>query len=319
MSSETPADADYPYAYKPPAILRPADFSSSPAQRSAGRFIWVWFQRLAFAAGVIVAMMALPIGIVGYRAARQARLVDELQSRGCQVKYEFVSSDEPIQSWLEETFGKSSFAEVEEVSAMFLSNPNDPRAICNICRHFDRLQSFEIASDSFSFREMANWKQLDQLVVLNLQSSTITDDDLARIGRMPKLLTLHVRSPRITDKGLNNLAGLTKLGIMTIDSAQLEGTGPANAKGFPELGTLEILNSPRLGDQVVINLGPLPELLSLNLVGTQIGDAAIAHAASGGKLTRISEGYANHGRGLGIAREMCRPVHRGLGRHATFG
>jgi hypothetical protein len=236
---------------------------------------------------VVLFIVATPISIIGYRATRQAAMIAELEQLGCRVSLSFErTSDSPMEI-LQEIFGARGFADVGGVSADNLSSPNDAARVAQICSHFPHIGSFSIVSNSFRFDQIASWKHLDELNSLSIHSTNITDDDLARIARMPNLMNLSLTSPHISDAGVHQLANLPLLVTLDLHSVQLTGSAQASSAGFPALQHLAIYDAPRLNDQAIINLGPLPVLNNLELSGTQIGDAGIAHLAKAGKLENV--------------------------------
>src|SRR5438067_1893326 len=121
MSANNLDDADYPYASHAPAVLSPVELLPPRVRRWAGHLIWIWMVRLSLAAAVAIAIVALPVGIVGYRAGRQGAMVAELERRGCDVHFSYVPAADKFLEFLTETFGKKYFGEVTFVTATRLS------------------------------------------------------------------------------------------------------------------------------------------------------------------------------------------------------
>jgi Leucine-rich repeat (LRR) protein len=284
MSAEQVTGDDYPYGRQPPAVLRVRELQQTRTPFMPR--LWPWLLRIGAVGIVVVLIIAAPIGIVGYRAGRQAAMIAELEQLGCRVTYSFDRTDGTTLDTLQGLFGHNGFADVSQVSAENIS-PNDAARIAEICSRFEHLTSFTIVSNSFRFDQIASWKHLDELSLLSIHSTSITDNDLARVAKMPNLITLALTSPHISDAGVQQLANLPLLDNLELHSVQLTGSAPANSGGFPKLQRLAIHDAPRLNDQAIIKLGPMPDLHSLELGGTQIGDAAIAHAAKSGKLTNV--------------------------------
>jgi internalin A len=284
MPADQLASDDYPYGRQPAAVIPVRDLSAP--KRQWGPWIWFWLPRVAAISLVALFIVAAPISIVGYRASRQAAMVAELEQLGCRVSHSFDRTNDTALDALQGLFGPNGFADVSEVSAENVS-PQDVARVAEICSRFKHLGSFTIVSNSFRFDQIASWKQLDNLHFLDIRSTNITDDDLTRIGRMPNLTSLILTSPHITDAGVHQLAGLPSLAGLELNSVQLTGGAPANPGGFPTLHHLAIGDAPRLNDQAIINLGPMPELANLVLYGTQVGDSAVAHLAKPGKLKSV--------------------------------
>jgi len=284
MPGEQLTSDEYPYGRQPAAVLRVREISETKPRW--GPWIWYWLPRVAALCLVVLFIVATPISIVGYRASRQAAMIAELEQLGCKVSFSFERTSDSS-AVLQDLFGARGFADVSAVSADNLSSPNDAARVAQICGQFPHLGSFSIVSNTFRFDQIASWKHLDELSLLSIHSTNITNEDLARIARMSNLTNLSLTSPHVTDAGVHQLASLPSLISLELHSVQLNGGAPANTAGFATLQHLAIHDAPRLNDQAIINLGPLPELNSLELGGTQIGDAAIAHAAKSAKLRDV--------------------------------
>jgi hypothetical protein len=284
MPAEQLTSDDYPYGRQPPAVLRVRDLQ--PTRAPLMPRLWPLLLRVGAVSLVAFLIVATPIGIVGYRASRQAAMIAELEQLGCRVSYSFDRTNDSALDTLQGLFGANSFADVSGVEIDSIP-PQEAARVVEICRHFPHLSSFTIVSNAFRFDQIASWQHLDGLTTLGISSTNLTDDDLARIARMPNLIHLALTSPRITDKGIHHLASLPQLTNLELHSVQLTGGVPANPGGFPLVEYLAIYDAPRLNDQAIINLGPLPALTTLNLGQTQIGDAAIAHIANATKLNTV--------------------------------
>src|SRR5438132_1020718 len=84
MSAEQLTSDEYPYGRQPAAVLGVRDFPTFT--RLAPR-IWPWVLRAAAVGLVVLLIVATPVGIVGYRASRQAATIAELEQLGCSVRY----------------------------------------------------------------------------------------------------------------------------------------------------------------------------------------------------------------------------------------
>jgi internalin A len=291
MSSDQQSNVDYPYAPQPATVL-PAPKRETPrAPAVSWRSIRRWIVRLACAVALVSVMLAMPLGIVAYRAWHQASVIERLDRLGCRVDYLgrhlYPGVRGKLQNYLRDKFGDRYFGEVFLVSAIGLEPSADARTICDLCRRFDRLEGFAIASDTFRFEQIADLQQLDRLDSLAIHSRQLTDTDLVRIGKMPKLRELELTSPNVTGVGLQHLSRAAELSTLVI-SATLDGSGPANDTGFQQLERLTILDVPQLHDEAIVDLGPLPRLSSITLDRTPVGDAAIGHLASSHNLAQVS-------------------------------
>ena len=60
--------------------------------------LWPWLLRVGAVSIVVFLIIATPVGIVGYRATRQAAMIAELEQLGCNVSLSFGStSDSPME------------------------------------------------------------------------------------------------------------------------------------------------------------------------------------------------------------------------------
>jgi hypothetical protein len=287
MSSTLPDEDEYPYSSKPPIVLKPREYAPRPQRQIEWGVLFGWALRLALAGLVLLAIVMLPIVAIGYRAYSQASTIAELEERGCFVSYSNEMDAASLRALLCDVFGHEFFDDVAFVSAVDLHKPESAPAICRLCSKFRKLDTFSIQSDHFRFEQIAKWPHLNNLTGLNIASSKITDDDLLQISRMPKLTDLEIADANFTSVGLQYLYNLEQLQMLRIGSSRLDGTGPQNEAGFPKLQSLIIENSPLVNDQTVINLGPLPELTQVILDETQVGNIALGHVTTAGKLEHV--------------------------------
>ena len=111
MSAEQLTSDEYPYDRQPPAVLDVRDF---PTITRWTLRIWPWLLRTAAVGVVVLLIVAMPAGIVGYRASRQSAMIAELEQLGCNVSYSFERTNDSLLDALQGLFGANGFADVLE-------------------------------------------------------------------------------------------------------------------------------------------------------------------------------------------------------------
>lgn len=294
MATQPYDDSEYPYSAKAPVVLGPGNYlpagdrpfldASAPAFSWGVLFGVVW--RLSLVAGVLFVLLLMPIVVVVYRARSQAAVIADLEARGCDIDYEvsYVGEPDNLQEFLQKQFGNEYFGDVDAVWARRLTTPELAAAVCRRCARFSKLRWFEIHSDAFEFKQIASWPQLNEITSLEIHSNQITDDDLAQIAQMKQLTDLTLSSNRITEAGIRQLGGAPELSSLTLHSAPLPSGDSRNAVGFSGLTRLSLHHCTELRDRTIVNLGPLPQLTSIEFDGTAVGDEGLDHVTQGGAL-----------------------------------
>src|SRR4051812_43247816 len=113
MPAEQLTSDDYPYGRQPPAVLRVRDLQ--PTRAPLMPRLWPLLLRVGAVSLVAFLIVATPIGIVGYRASRQATMIAELEQLGCRVSYSFDRTNDSALDTLQGLFGANSFADVSGV------------------------------------------------------------------------------------------------------------------------------------------------------------------------------------------------------------
>lgn len=290
MTTQPFDDSEYPYSSKPAVVLSPERHLQVSAPAFSWRVLWGVVLRLGLVAGVLFVLMAVPIVVVIYRARSQAAIIADLEDRGCDIGYEnaYVGEPETLQEFLQKNFGNEYFGDVDSISAVRLTRPEHAAAVCRLGAKFSGLKRFGIHSEAFQFEQIARWPQLNRLTSLTIHSNQLTDDDLARIAQMEQLEELSLSSNRISEAGIHSLSALPALWSLELHSVPLAGKAPRNAAGFPKLTRLAFQNCSELRDQMILNLGPLPELRLLVFDDTAVGDQALDHVTRGGKLESVN-------------------------------
>lgn len=123
---------------------------------------------------------------------------------------------------------------------------------------------------------------LSSLHTLNLSSMRIKLENLAHLRNLSSLRTLNLSSLRtwISIEGFRLLATLTSLQALDLSGCKWWNwwvDGFANISALSELRTLNLRRCEILNDADLYHLTALPNLISLNLFETVIGDAGVAH------------------------------------------
>jgi len=284
-------NAEYPYAARrsAPAVVADSSYSEFLSRQQA---LWGWLARLTVGAGLLAIVLAIWLGFIAYRAASQAIWVREVEQRGYRVAYwhEQPGQTDPLPSLLRVSLGSHVWSEVSEVSfsrGWGYRGFGEPERICLACSNFPRLRSFSIDNDQFSCELMRNWPSLDRIEELDLKSARLTDADLAVIGGMSNLKSLKLHRAKVTAEGIGYLAKLKRLETLGLYSWEFMGSSGPNAKGFPALKRLEMESSPKIGDEAIAALGPLPVLEEVIFNRVPVGDRSLAKLIDGGKVRML--------------------------------
>jgi beta-lactamase regulating signal transducer with metallopeptidase domain/Leucine-rich repeat (LRR) protein len=121
-------------------------------------------------------------------------------------------------------------------------------------------------------------KGLTNLRGLDLNETQITDAGLQHLAGLTKLSWLRLNGTRVTDTGLEHLQRLTALASLQLGDTQVTARGFARLKALPSLGEMHLNSRTITDDADLANLvDSLPRLTRLNLGGTPITDAGLAH------------------------------------------
>jgi hypothetical protein len=115
----------------------------------------------------------------------------------------------------------------------------------------------------------------EPVVGLNLGSIAVTDADLAILKAFTHLQELDLLNTKVTDAGLAQLKGLP-LETLVLSHTEITGAGLDQLKGMAKLKVLS-LSSLKLKESDFAVLQSLPQLQSLFLNDTGIGDAGLAN------------------------------------------
>src|SRR5438105_15504873 len=113
MSGEQLTSDEYPYGRQPPAVLDVRDF---PTITRWTLRIWPWMLRTAAVGVVVLLIIAMPVGIVGYRASRRSAMIAELEQLGCTVSFAFERTNDSLLAALPGLFGADDVGDAAGVS-----------------------------------------------------------------------------------------------------------------------------------------------------------------------------------------------------------
>ena len=283
-------EPDYPYAARYNSNNPPADSPTSASQRHWS-FAFRIARRLSLLASAIVVAAIIAGAWIGYRAARQAWLVHQLERLGCSVVYshEYPGQKSRVPDFLRERFGNDLWSGVSKVSIggfYFGPSEEDIQTICDTCGNLDQLRSLKVVSDHFKFDHISSWRSLSRLEEIEIASPKLTDNDLKSIGGLARLTKLDLSRGKFTNAGLAHLEGLAQLESLTFSSVAFDGKAVQNKRGLPSLKRLEIEDSPSLTDDTITSLGPLPKLTIIIANRAGVGDLGAVHLAKSGRLDK---------------------------------
>jgi Leucine-rich repeat (LRR) protein len=165
--------------------------------------------------------------------------------------------------------------------------------------HLPQLEGLILAATSVTDKAFNSIPPRHRLKELDLSDTAITDAAIASLVRLSNLRILKLSNTRITDKGLRLLQQLRHL-----EELDLSGTtiGDEGMEGVYDLRSLKRLNleGTKVSSRSVCQLN-LPQLTSLNLLQTSVGDKGIKalcqrsrklfELAIGGQCTDLSLSY----------------------------
>lgn len=298
MSAHSQYDADYPYAAQAAGGVIASD--GLPGWWSVVReTLRRWTRRLAVVAAIAGVLLLMAAGVVAYRLIAQASHVAELRAHGCEVTFlhQLPGETDPLPAPVRTLLGDDVYSEIAGVAFVggrfnlyWQYQANDMWAIGRECARLDKLRSFSMISEAFTFEQMSSWPQLDQLEELEIHSNQLTDKDLDRIRRMGGLKHLKLGSSSISSGAVQQLAALPALETLelrSIRNANARAVDSANRQGgFAAVQRL-VIESAEIDDAMILGLGPFPELREVVLSHAQIGDRGLAHLLSGGNVHSI--------------------------------
>lgn len=157
------------------------------------------------------------------------------------------------------------FALMPQLQRLALGNINDSM---NERRELIR----EIAPEGF-----AHLAHLKQLRLLSIVAMTVRDDDLRYLRDLHTLEDLSVNLSEIRGPGLRHLEGLPVLHELCLDLSYITDEHLGSLRELPALRALRLQGAPITDVGLRDTIGHLTQLELLDLTGTNISDAGIAH------------------------------------------
>jgi hypothetical protein len=242
---------------------------------------------------VVVALVAVGMGIWGRRARHQQRAVESLTALGARVIYEHQwpswaglpggvgveQAKPPGPEWLRKWLGDEYFVKVvsidfsscnRQLTSEDLAHLDLLPKLRQIC--FDRKQS--VSEHGFSRVGRHN-----TLLQIYLPNPACIDDAAARhLGRLTGLNQLDLSETRITDAGLAHLSHLATLSSLELDGTSVSDAGLLHLHALTSLEYLS-LRKAKIRGPGLRHLTTLPSLKSLHLRETELTDSALCAIA----------------------------------------
>jgi hypothetical protein len=289
-------ESDYPY--------RPREATTNSVADGHARSAWwrKWLLRSGLFVGIPAILLTIVVGVVVYRAAKQAWQISFIESRGCKVFYAPRLQRSPILdrviSLLPDAFTDdkwlSDVSEVQIDANGYISGysyheleERDIAQLCAACRDFRDLKSVRVGASPFRCAHLADWPQLGQIEELRIDSGNTTDTDLAVIARMQNLKKLHLTSAHITTDGLTALGRLAQLKTLALEGVELKRGAEPTQPAFVALERFEVNRCDGLDDDALTCLDAR-NLVHVDLYGTTIGNRGLERLMSGGKLRHLA-------------------------------
>lgn len=144
------------------------------------------------------------------------------------------------------------------------------------------LTSLQLSMPSQCDAVLAALPPLAKLETLILDDAS--DANLTYLDRFPNLESLTLSGPNLTDSGLSNLGGLSKLKSLDVVDTALRLEQPPH---LPQLETLN-LQKTAVGDAGLSHIGRFPNLRSLNLCRTNVTDRGLASLCALKSLSELN-------------------------------
>ncbi|PWT90257.1 MAG: hypothetical protein C5B55_10010 [Blastocatellia bacterium] len=135
-------------------------------------------------------------------------------------------------------------------------------------------------------------------------ASLIGDDDLEVISRLDQITSLNLDgSKRLTDKGVQYLARMPQLRKLIL-GGRVTDRGLEVLQHLRELRTFEMFWQSEVSDKGILNLRFCNQLEEVDLLGSNVGDAAIAALTGKTKLSRLKTGRNVTDEGLKLVQDF---------------
>lgn len=123
--------------------------------------------------------------------------------------------------------------------------------------------------------DLAPLKDLERLIILDLQGSTFADDDLQILQQLTRLRWINLRDTQVTGDGLVWLATLVNCERLDLGGTDVDDASLAKLANFQQLEAL-LLDGTNITDQGLHHLKGLTSLQWIDLSGTRVRPSAAA-------------------------------------------
>jgi hypothetical protein len=290
-------------------MSEPAPTATPPRRRRR------WFSLSLRTLMILVLVVGGFMGWKARRASLQRRAVARIQYLRGSVTYDWgfnspVTSEPHGPAWLRKILGDEYFQEVVAVTLPVRARGTPPIMPSldpdgSKVREIAEENRLDIeAEKALRNDDLACLEGLDQIEFLTLGIGTVLKSDgLARLGRLSCLKFLTIAEP-LTDEGVAQISGLTELKSLYASFKLSDPSALALVERLPRLETLVIneginpsdggvettIAPDKINDAWLARLGRLHQLKILNLVGSGITDAGLAHLKGLERLEGLSVG-----------------------------
>ena len=240
------------------------------------RLLWM----LGCCSALLVVAVVAWVGVCASRTVRHNRAVAEIKAVGGSIDHVTVNAP-GWWAWL--LRGGTPEREVNDV---YFNNVKVPETFAHQLKQFRSLRRLTLISCEVPVGFVSDVAELRSVESLFLSFSHASDSHLAELQTMRSLIELSLAESSISNTGLKHLVGMT------------------------DLRNIRLWLNPQVGDSGIVNMGPKPNLLEIQLDRTGVGDAAIEYLAVNSPLleevslndTRITDVAMRH---LATLRLLC--------------
>lgn len=217
-----------------------------------------WFQYRLRTLLVVIAIIAIWLGVIGQRAWRQKYVVDRIRSLGGTVAYDFqkqkggrwnefdLKNSPPGPGWLRRFIGDDYFETVVQIDFSKMPITDGDLAVLD------------------------NLPNANALECICFDYTKISNDGLAHIERFGGLYMLSLWHTGISDRGLIHLRNLTGLRDLVLDNTEITDAGMVNLDGMVNLEDWLGLTDTQITDASVKYFKNFKKLREINLLRTKI-------------------------------------------------
>lgn len=223
---------------------------------TVGRIRLAWYQYRLRTLLVLMAAIAVWLGVISSRARRQKYVVDRIRALGGMVDYDFqkrigghwgtfnFKNPPPGPDWLRRLAGDDYF---ETVVAIILQNrpvKDGDLALLDRLPNANALEFIAWDHVQISNDGMAHFERFHELRGLNLAGDEIDDRGLVHLRQLTNLRYLILVGTKITDAGVPNLQGLVNLeDELGLSYTQITDASVKYFKNFKKLRSIDLLHT----------------------------------------------------------------------------